>query len=264
MIFFDSLTHATYDGSWLHKNHFDAKLSTLLDQAKKIGDYRSCLVNIADLQDNDELEKIAAEYPEYFVPIAGFNPSSYQSTTDIERNLGELSERNFAGIKLHSRLNNYDPLDERCLYTISRAHKHGMAVFLDTLFRQQTIHTRHTPDIIDRIAVSCPDTKILLLHGGGTSMLDIYEIVRMRRNLLLDTSFSIMRYRGSSLDLDISFVMETLDQRITVGSDFPEYSLEECREHINGILSPLSSEKQANIWHKNLEHFLENWLTKND
>ncbi|UYG06242.1 amidohydrolase family protein [Halomonas sp. M4R1S46] len=261
--FFDSLTHVSPDGTWLGRNHFDASLDRLLKEAGKISGYRACLVNIHGYQDNAYLEEVAKEYPELFVPIAGFDPSTHETPHSIRKELSELYERNFAGIKLHPRLNGYDPLDNRALYAIQEAARFNLVVFVDTLFRQLSITTKHTPDVIDKIAQACPDTKIILLHGGGTSMLDVYEIVRMRSNLMLDLSFSMMRYRGSSLDMDIRFICRTLDQRMTLGSDFPEYTPRECLEVALGIVDGLPEEKINNILHNNLHNMLHDWLSRN-
>lgn len=261
-LFFDSLTHANHSGNWLDENRFDASLKRLLREIEQVQPYRACLVNIAGYSDNHELAEIAAAHRKLFVPIAGADPSKYEDLVGIRRELDELSERGFAGIKLHPRLNGYDPLDERCLQTIAEAGSRNLTVFIDTLFRQLGRVVAHPADIIDKIAFSCPSTKIVLLHGAAGAMLDIYEIVRMRSNLLIDTSFTLMRYAGSSLDADMKFVFHTLDQRATVGSDFPEYSLPEARQRIASLLASLSPDKSANILHRNLERFLESWLTE--
>jgi predicted TIM-barrel fold metal-dependent hydrolase len=262
-LFFDSLTHASRRGEWLEDNRFDARLSRLLGEIEQVKPYRACLVNIAGYSDNEELRAIAAEHRELFVPIAGFDPSDHSAAESIEPELARLAEQNFAGIKLHPRLNDYDPLDPRCLQTINDAGRHGLVVFLDTLFRQRTRVVDHPANIIDRIAYACADTKIVLLHGAAGAMLDIYETVRMRANLLLDTSFTLMRYAGSSLDADMRFVFKTLDQRATVGSDFPEYSLRDARQRVADLLRDLPETKRHNILHGNLERFLAPWIERN-
>lgn len=261
LLFFDSLTHASRSGAWLDANHFDASVSRLLAEIKEMGPYRTCLVNIAGFSDNGELADIAADHPDLFVPIAGLDPSAFAEHGQIDTALAEIKEQNFAGIKLHPRLNDYDPLDDRCLHTIQQAGRTGLVVFIDTLFRQRTRAIQHPADIIDKIAFTCAETRIVLLHGAAGAMLDIYETVRMRSNLLLDTSFTIMRYAGSSIDNDIRFVFKTLDQRATVGSDFPEYSLMDARRQIEKLSEGLPQEKLENILHRNLERFLEPWLS---
>ena len=258
MKFFDSLTHATADGNWLGGSRYDASLDRLLREMER-GAYRACLVNIAGYQDNKTLAEFASTYPDLFVPIAGFNPSEYEHLSQIESEISKFRDRGFAGIKLHPRLNSYDPLDERCLATITMAGNNNLVVFLDTLFRQKRIVTRHPADVIDIIAIECPETKIVLLHGGGSHLLEMFEIVRMREQLLLDISFTIMRYVGSSIDLDISFLCQTLDRRLTIGSDFPEYTPLQAKEQLLKLTPNLAQEKLENICFRNLEKLFQDW-----
>ena len=260
LLFFDSLTHASRSGAWLDADHFDASVSRLLNEAAAMGPYKACLVNIAGYSDNDELADIAASHPDLFVPIAGIDPSAFSEHRDIDSELRSIKDQGFAGIKLHPRLNDFDPLDSHCLHTIQQAGRIGLVVFIDTLFRQRTRTVSHPADIIDKIAFTCSDSRIVLLHGAAGAMLDIYETVRMRSNLLLDTSFTLMRYAGSSVDDDIRFVFKTLDQRTTVGSDFPEYSLADARRQIDILSEGLPRERLENIFHRNLERFLGPWL----
>ena len=258
MKFFDSLTHATYDGTWLGGTRYDASLDRLLTEMHK-GAYRACLVNIADYQDNETLENFARAHPDIFVPIAGFNPVCYQNSSEIKGEVAQLAARGFAGIKLHPRLNSYDPLDQKCLDTINAAGCNGLVVFLDTLFRQKSISTRHPADVIDILATKCTNTRLLLLHGGGSHLLEMFEMVRMHKHLLLDISFTLLRYSGSSIDLDIRFLCETLDQRLTVGSDFPEYTPLEAKNQIIKLTESLAPEKKENIFFRNLENLFQDW-----
>lgn len=257
MEFFDSLVHATADGTWLGGTRYDASLNRLLAEIKLAAPCRACLVAIAEYQDNDTVLRFTNAHPKLFVPIAGFNPVSLQRLSDVETELANFTTQGFAGIKLHPRLNAYDPLDERCLAAIDFAGKHSLVVFLDTLFRQKQIHTRHPVDIIDVIATQCIDTRIVLLHGCGAHLLELFEIVRMHSHLLLDISFTFLRYAGSSIDLDIRFLCETLDQRLTVGSDFPEYSVNDAKQRIIQITEGLTPEKRKNIMFRNLERLFE-------
>jgi predicted TIM-barrel fold metal-dependent hydrolase len=71
-----------------------------------------------------------------------------------------------------------------------------------------------------------------------------------------------MRYAGSSLDYDMRFVFQTLDQRTTVGSDFPEYPLADARQRVAELLRDVPEAKQRNILHGNLERFLGSWLER--
>lgn len=254
MKLFDSLTHVTRDGSWLGERTFDASLQRLLSEMDAGNAYRSCLVSIADFVDNEVIIESARAYPDRFVPIAGLNPRVLPTTRRIEAVLKQLKAEGFAGIKLHPRLNGYDPLDAKCIAAIDAAGEQGLVVLLDTLFRQRGLATRHAPDVIDCLAAACPETKMLLLHGTGPTMMELYEIVRCNDNLMLDLSFTMMRYRGSSrLDADMNFLFKSTDQLVTIGSDFPECTPTTMLQRFTELAQGVEPHRIDNISHGNLD-----------
>jgi hypothetical protein len=94
----------------------------------------------------------------------------------------------------------------------------------------------------------------VLLHGTGTTMLDLYEIVRCNDHLLLDLSFTIMRYRGSArLDDDMHFLFKTTDRLVTVGSDWPEYTPAATLARFDELTQGIDAERVRNIACGNLE-----------
>ncbi len=252
--FFDSLTHVTADGSWFGERHCDASLPRLLADMDSAGAYRACLVAIAGHGDNDFTLASAQAHPERFVPIAGVDPCVLATARRVEVVVRQIKEQGFAGIKLHPRLNGYDPLDAKCIAAIDAAGDQGLVVLLDTLFRRKGLATKHAPDVIDALAAACPGTKILLLHATGPSMMELYEIVRCNSHLMLDLSFTLMRYRGSSrLDADMNFLFKTTDQLVTIGSDFPEYSPQASLERFAELTQGVEPHRIDNITHLNLE-----------
>ncbi len=78
-------------------------------------------------------------------------------------------------------------------------------------------------------------------------MLEVFEMVRMHTNLILDLSFTILRYAGSSLDLDMRFICENLDQRVTFGSDFPEYAPKTSIARFEKLTNGLPEDKLERI-----------------
>lgn len=137
---------------------------------------------------------------------------------------------------------------------IEAAGEQGLVILLDTLFRRKGLATRHAPDVIDFLAAACPETKLLLLHGTGPTMMELYEIVRCNEHLMLDLSYTLLRYRGSSrLDDDMRFLMRSTDQLVTVGSDFPEYTLDATVARICELTEGIEPHRVDNVTHRNLE-----------
>ena len=256
MRFFDSLTHVTHDGRWFGETQCDARLGTLLSDMDAAQVQRALLVGIAGYTDNASILAATQAHPGRFVPIAGLDPSQLATSRRVEAVLKSLKAQGFVGIKLHPRLNGYDPLSERCQAAIDVAGDLGLTVLLDTLFRRRGLATRHAPDVIDQLAASFPHTRMLLLHGTGPSMMELYEIVRAYDQLRLDLSFTLMRYRGNErLDADMHFLFKSTDLLVTIGSDWPEYSPAATLKRFAELTVGIESERLENILWGNLNRW---------
>jgi predicted TIM-barrel fold metal-dependent hydrolase len=254
--FFDSLTHVTADGSWLASPRHDARYARLVAELDRCAPSRACLVAIAGVIENDTVLEAAKRHPGRFVPIGSINPATFEGEREITEAVARLAADGFAGLKLHPRLNGYDPLHMKVIRALRAAGERGLVVFLDTLFRQPGRATRNAADMIDALAVAAPQTKIVLLHGGGSQVLAVSEVVAAHPNLVLDLSFTIHRFAGSSVDDDLRFLMRTFDRRMVVGSDFPEYELLATRDRVLQLCEGLEPAKSANVLAGNLERLL--------
>ena len=84
-------------------------------------------------------------------------------------------------------------------------------------------------------------------------MMEMAEVVRVHASLVLDLSFTMLHYAGSSLDADLRWVMERLDQRTVIGSDMPEHTPVEAFARAERVADGLSADKWANIAYRNLQ-----------
>jgi len=244
--------HVTRDGRWTSGRH-DASYARLVAELDRASVERACLVGLPGVVDNEYVLECAAASGARLVPIAGVNPIEFSRVDTAAAGIRACARAGFSGIKLHARLNGYDPLDARALAAIRTAGLERMIVLLDTLFRNRSVPTRHAADTIDALAHACPSTSIVLLHGGGPALLEIADVVRAHPALVLDLSFTLLHYRGSSLDRDLRWTMERFDQRIVIGSDMPEFTPAEAFDRAEQLAEGLSSEKWANIAHGNLD-----------
>jgi predicted TIM-barrel fold metal-dependent hydrolase len=261
--FFDSLTHVTADGSWLGTTKYDARCERLITELDRCAPARACLVAIAGVIDNETVLAATRRYPDRFVPIGSINPAALGSEREIVDAVALLAKQGCAGLKLHPRLNGYDPLHMKVIRALRAAGDAGLIVFLDTLFRQAARATRNAPDLIDALAVAAPRTKIVLLHGGGSQVLAVSEVVAAHPNLVLDLSFTIHRFSGSSVDDDLRFLMRTFDRRMVVGSDFPEYEPLATRDRVLQLCEGLDPAKAANVLSGNLERLFQSRISLN-
>jgi predicted TIM-barrel fold metal-dependent hydrolase len=243
---FDSLVHVTRTGRWLDDRH-DASYARLMLELDRAAVAKACLVGLPDVADNQYVLECANRSNGRLVPIAGIDPSRCAHDHAVRAEVAAVADAGFAGIKLHPRLNGYDPVGAACLASIRAASEHRLIVFLDTLFRQRPHTVDHAADIADRIAHECAGAKIVLLHGGGAALLELAEVVRLHPALVLDLSFTLLHYAGSSLDADIRWVMRRLDERIVIGSDMPEFTPTDAFARAEQLAEGLPAGKWANI-----------------
>jgi predicted TIM-barrel fold metal-dependent hydrolase len=97
---------------------------------------------------------------------------------------------------------------------------------------------------------------MVLMHSGSVRLLEMAEVVRGFPSALLDLSFTLCKYEGSSLDDDLYFLFRTMDQRLCVGSDYPEFSARDLRRRFNRLATGLCRHRAENIGFRNLSTVL--------
>lgn len=256
---FDSLTHVTPDGRWFGTG-LNAAESELLRQLNEAGVQRAMLVALAEHIDNAFVLEVCQRHPERLVPCASFNPVAENDSNAARVKLRALLQgREFKALKLHPRLNRYDPLDPRCLAVLEElaSWEQTLPVWLDTLFyyRGGTLQ-KTVVDTIHKLVCSFPSLPFVLLHGGGSWILQIAEAIRDCPNAFLDLSFTLQRYQSSSIAMDLRYLVNTFDRRIVFGSDFPEIPIRTALDSFRKIANGIAAEKCANIMGANLSRIL--------
>jgi predicted TIM-barrel fold metal-dependent hydrolase len=256
---FDSLTHVTSDGRWFG-TELDASESELLRQLDDCSVECAMVVALAGHIDNRFVLDVCRRHPDRLLPCASFNPAAYASPTEAQTNLRvELDGTLFSAMKLHPRLNHYDPLDSRCLAVLEvlASEKRPLPVWLDTLFYYRGGSLRKpVVDTIHELVGRFPSITFVLLHGGGSWILQVAEAIRDCPNAFLDVSFTLHRYQNSSIAADLRYLASTFDRRLLFGSDFPEVSVRSALESFQQLTRGIPSEKCTNVLGENLKRIL--------
>lgn len=255
--FFDVLTHVTSDGDWFGTGH-DGSVDRLADTLEKNPGMRAAVVGIHGYNMPDELILTVTErYPGRLVPVAGFRPDDFASMSEARRALGKLSRAGFKGIKIHPTLSDSRISSKEADWCLDACAEFGLVVFLCTIMRRRGFLPGGNPaDLVYDTVVRHSEVNFILLHGGCSELLAFSDIVRGTRNTVLDLSLTIMKYAGSSLDLDIRHVLESLDRRCVVGSDFPEHEPGDVIDRLLELGAGLPSEKLENVLWRNAEALL--------
>ena len=249
--YFDSLTHPTVSGTWF-KNE-DSSFSTLLDEVENNPNiYKVCAVNnpIFGCQKSEFLKK--CKLSEKLFPVARLSNEGMLSSE-----LAEAIDLGFSAIKIHPRqlaTPNLEIFDE----VFRTCEECNIRVFLCTYyFAPNGLY----PEVdylyqIGQILKKFPNLRLLLVHGGGVRLREFMEFVRHHPTTLLDLSLTMLKYEGSSIDLDVKFLITNFDRRICIGSDHPEFPISAPLEYLMRFRHELSHTKFENIAWKNLASFL--------
>jgi len=256
---FDSLTHVTPDGRWFDTG-LDASEVELMRQLDESGIERAMVVALADHIENRFVLNVCERQPNRLIPCASFNPSRHASPAEAQVSIRkELKEAPYKALKLHPRLNRYDPMDQRCLAILEEiaSWKHSLPIWLDTLFYYRGGQLRKpSVDTIHELVGRFPSLQFVLLHGGGSWVVQVAEAIRDCPNAFLDLSFTLHRYQGSSIAADLRYLVTTFDRRIIFGSDFPEVSITRALKEFQELADGIPQEKRANVLGANLSRIL--------
>ena len=254
---FDSLTHPTLNGQWLTSNT-QASWEQLLEIVMKDNIAGFCAVGLPDMAEYDHalfLDMVSMHQKS--VPVAGINP--YKAANLLDE-LTHIKALGYRAIKLHPRMGHYtldanDPILEKCFKIVSELN---LTLFLCTYTAcKLNIHPDKDPywELV-KLLKKFPEIRCVLLHGGATQLMQYAELVRFNRNLLLDLSYTLIKFKHSSIDLDIQYLFQNLDKCLCIGSDYPEYTVMDLRHHLQPFEQTTPLEKLNNIYYKNLQVFL--------
>ncbi|EGR3365042.1 hypothetical protein DMN80_19095 [Vibrio parahaemolyticus] len=256
--FFDSLTHIKEDESWYQTDKV-ASFTRLQEYHKKGYINKAIIAAMPD----DDYEYIGStvnkELPFCSLVFSLRKEWLKLSDCEVKRNLETLKKKYGAiGIKIHPRFSDVDIQNPELIRIAKIAALTGLIVYVCTILRKPVGPVSHTIHYhIARLCDECPNTKFVFLHGGYTDLFSTGEIIRDYPNALLDLSFTFMRFRKSSLALDVGYLFESLDRKLTIGTDYPEYTPLELKEAVNKYILTrddlnLTKEKLENIFFNNL------------
>jgi predicted TIM-barrel fold metal-dependent hydrolase len=255
---FDSLAHPTVSGRWesrLFSAPHDARVETLIASMRAAGFRRACAVGMAGVggYEHEAFAALCRPFPE-LVPFAGIDPMA----ADPLRELDTVRELGFRGIKLHPRLSGFALDDDAFVATLAGARDRDLVVMLCT-YLHAPIPAYPSEDPLYALARAlkrAPGVRIVLLHGGDVDLLRWAQLARHDEHLLLDLSFTMMKYRGSSIDADLRYLFGAFHRRVCIGVDHPEYGHDAVRVRFEELAAGLGDEPRRDVAYRSLSRFL--------
>jgi uncharacterized protein len=175
--------------------------------------------SLFDLQNEEVFKEVAQRK---------FKSVSYTALIDFRRNdlLEYLEKVRSAGvrcIKFHCYVQKISDADYTLIYrAVKYAETHKMIICIDTSFGTSKMYHYDNMKLACFVADITSGTPIILLHSGGLRTFEAMLLAEEKKNVFLETSFSLPYYLGSSLESDFAFVYKKLgSHRIIYGSDSP-------------------------------------------
>ncbi len=254
---FDSATHPTLDGQWLTGSQDDASVATLRREMVA-AHVRAAFALGMDRIGGYEFSRYASHLRETapeLLPVAWAPFERLRTPADAGRFARDARAAGYVGVKIHPRFADIALTDPRIDDVIAAATGEKLAIFLCTHLYDARHYRENTLENLGLLLQRNAASRIVLLHGGTVQLMELMQLAKIFRNTLVDVSYTLCKFAGSSLDLDLAWLFQTCDRRICVGSDHPEYRPALLRARFVQLAANLPQDQVDNIAFANLAAF---------
>ena len=251
---FDSLSHPTLSGRWL-ADGVDATVESLIADMNLAGFTRACAIGLPGVGEYDHVRffELCRRYPQ-LVPVAGLDPT----VRALEEELDRIESIGYRAVKVHPRISGFSFYDDAFVRVLEGTARRNIALFACTYVHAPRGRYPERDPFYGLAAAlnAVPDARIVLVHGGDVDVMRYAQLVRHASNALLDLSFTMVKYAGSSIDLDLRFLLKHLDRKICIGVDYPEFHHEQVRRRFEELTAGLGNTERENAGSVNLASLL--------
>lgn len=255
----DANVHITANGKWFTTPH-DASLQRLRECIEEAGIDAAIAVPLPGTIGNEEQRALIANDPK-IIHACTFNPALYES----EKAAAEAFRKEFGDgkkrfVKFHNRFGKYQATDQRFYAAIGANDELEVPMVIGVCGLLHDRHTRHAIDpavYFFDLAQSMRNSNLIVMHGGGTRILQIAEMCRDLHHVHIDLSMTLSKYKSTSVAGDIRWLCQHYDRRIIWASDFPEVSVLQALNDFHFVVGDIEAEKKQNILGLNMAKLLE-------
>lgn len=185
---------------------------------------------------NDELISLSKRYSQ-LLPICSVHPMDGQAAIqELER----LAANGVSIIKLHPHQNsqNFDVTSEKVLQLCRKAGELGIAILMDNA----NIIPGDSENLFN-LAINCPKTNFIFAHIGGLNF-RFWNILTLARtadgllgnNIYFDISATLILIADSPLEDEFIWTLRNVGtDNLLLGSDFPQFSLQQATEALERL-----------------------------
>lgn len=257
--YFDSCTHPTLNGEWT-RGRKGMIFQELASTKVNIPGYNALAIGLPGVGDYEH-QAFKRECDTW-----GFEGIAAVTTVadgQLEREFDTIVDLGFRGVKVHPRLLTRNTDLSYLGKIFSLCHKNGLVCLLCTYESDQPGRLpSHDPfyQVCDALN-EVPETRLILMHGGGPRLLQFAGLARHSESILLDLSFTIVDYMTVSLRPLVRELFLNLDRRLCVGTDSPEFKATDVLQTVREIAIGVDTTKVHNVLAGNLHRFFPRRLS---
>ncbi|WP_276373589.1 amidohydrolase family protein [Chryseolinea sp. H1M3-3] len=173
---------------------------------------------------------------------------------------GYLEETKLHGVSTYMFNSYLQQIEERdfpkILEICKYAEQNKKIICIDGSYGTSKMYTYDNMKLACYVADNITKVPIVIIHSGGYRIMEAMLLAMDKKNVMLDSSFSLNYYLGSSLEQDYTFAYKRLgSQRILFGSDIPYVNFRNAFEQQLDFFnrSKFSLEDIDNIFYKNAQ-----------
>jgi uncharacterized protein len=143
---------------------------------------------------------------------------------------------------------------EKVLRVCRFAEANNTVICIDGSYGTSKMFTYDNMKLACYVADHITNVPIVIIHSGGYRIMEAMWLALDKKNVMLDTSFSLNYYLGSSLEQDYAFVYKRIGaKRVLFGSDVPYMKFDEAFSHQLDFFkrNGFSQEELGNIFYGN-------------
>jgi predicted TIM-barrel fold metal-dependent hydrolase len=246
--------------------HFDHSIENASEAAKALNDQLLCenvdyavVLHLESQRWSPEEFSKAIHNHQRLIGFVNVHPDIPDARDRLRYAVEKLG---FKGLKLHPRLQKTAPNTKNTMQLVRFAGELGIPVIIDAFPDGDWLMAGYNILQYADLCKGAPETKIIVAHMGGHHVIDLLMLCKRLPNMYLDTSYSTLYFRGSGVELDLTYAMRSLKfNKILYGSDYPDRNI---HDSIQGTLTVfekagMSSEAMAKIMYTNAAEVFE-WL----
>lgn len=169
---------------------------------------------------NDEVAEYVSMHPEKMIGFMSVDPNDPGCVEEIRRCFTELKLK---GIKLGPIYQSFHPQSEKAAAVYREAEKLGLPIMFHqatTAYHSNLLEIAQ-PLLLEKIAHSYPDLKIIYAHMGHPWWRDVVLIIRRNSNMYADVSALFYHPWDFYNAMEFAYEWNQID-KLLLGSDYPD------------------------------------------